>query len=70
MPHSLEKQNQKQIFTNSIKILKMDHIKKECKTLTAPHLKNMLFQDLPGGQVLRTPCLLGRRHEFHPESGN
>ena len=62
MPHSLEKQKQKQILTNSMKILKMDHIKKECKTLTTPHLT--------GRQVLRTPCLLGRRHKFHPESGN
>ena len=69
IPHASQprKTHTEAILTNSTKTLKKVHInKKECKTLTTPQLKNTLFQDLPGGPVLRTPHFLCSRQEFHP----
>lgn len=68
MPHSLEKQKQKQILTNSIKILKMDHIKKNFKNkiiykdthaLIALRSGRKISEEviLKSGFPLRTLCL-------------
>ena len=52
IPHALwpKNQNRSNVVINSIKTLKMSHIKKKS------YKKISRWRDFPGGQVCRTPC--------------